>query len=823
MIASASVWTARACAIVSVGLLARVFFAGGETAPGAWTVFIAFGLPYVVLLLLLMKPRPAVLALAAGTAGVAFVGLAPLAGLSILFSGFAVSRSQVTSIESLILLVLVQVLLVSAAIAGYVAFPRDQRRPEIWAVALLVPTFYAFLAVFVVRGRERTVSERRTQKAAMVFGNERAMQVALKEVQKCLHGYATRHPDEGFPHTPTALAAAGCRDARLAAPGADGYRIEFLPGVSDPSGRVKLYSLCARPVADQVTGRMAIVTNQTERSARVTASGSQPTSCADMWSSQNEMPFRMEHCLLSWAAQNPAKGYPDSLDKVGPQGTGCLAVRREWGPVYRNSAVAFGFEWFYRPALRGADGAIRSFVIHGRPVWYDRRSQTPSLRLDDGVLRATSENRLARSTDLGWEDYERSRSALRRAARPTPNPEEGLVGDPQAPKAPAEVFAAGEKRAAQGDLVGAFEAYTDACAREFALACYETGRAYERGLGTKRDLSRAFEAYRQGCDLDSGNACERLALRADRGEDSAANLEDAVDLYWQACNKRSRPGCRRLSDMFDAGRGVLADPDRAVQPETQRDNNRFPGSVRVTMPPDQPPAAPRGTQTRIAGAPMLGASLLRPRYRLLEWSLLEAGAGFVVTVDDRAVFLTSGRALFDAGRFPRSSNGDIDLGAEIRTLDLFDLETGGRVGSAERLLVCQPCRTALRSEGDFVAFEVSEPVTFRSLPLAEHPPGLGDRVWVVLSDPVTNAPTLLPAVVSASANDGSSFQASIDAAGGFALRAGLPVLDGAGRVLGMNSSDANGTRGRTTAIAGTVQGIRRAVRESRKASLAAPP
>jgi hypothetical protein len=67
--------------------------------------------------------------------------------------------------------------------------------------------------------------------------------------------------------------------------------------------------------------------------------------------------FKLVKCSRQFATQHPMSGYPESLDQVGPNGTGCLP---------EDSVTGFykGFSVSYHPGMRSAHGTIDSFTIN---------------------------------------------------------------------------------------------------------------------------------------------------------------------------------------------------------------------------------------------------------------------------------------------------------------------------------------------------------------------------------------------------------------------------------------------------------------------------
>lgn len=67
--------------------------------------------------------------------------------------------------------------------------------------------------------------------------------------------------------------------------------------------------------------------------------------------------FKLVKCSRQFATQHPLSGYPESLDQVGPQGTGCL-------PEDSLTGNYKGFSVSYHPGMRSAHGTIDGFTIN---------------------------------------------------------------------------------------------------------------------------------------------------------------------------------------------------------------------------------------------------------------------------------------------------------------------------------------------------------------------------------------------------------------------------------------------------------------------------
>ena len=67
--------------------------------------------------------------------------------------------------------------------------------------------------------------------------------------------------------------------------------------------------------------------------------------------------FKLVKCSREFATQHPGSGYPESLNQVGPDGTGCLPEDSVTGSYN-------GFSVSYHPGIRNAHGTIDSFTIN---------------------------------------------------------------------------------------------------------------------------------------------------------------------------------------------------------------------------------------------------------------------------------------------------------------------------------------------------------------------------------------------------------------------------------------------------------------------------
>lgn len=85
-----------------------------------------------------------------------------------------------------------------------------------------------------------------------VYESQRRATVALQRIAACAAQYRSARPAKGFPGNLGALGpgGTGCLGPRLAAGEKDGYRFQFTPGATDPSGRRGGYAILARPKID---------------------------------------------------------------------------------------------------------------------------------------------------------------------------------------------------------------------------------------------------------------------------------------------------------------------------------------------------------------------------------------------------------------------------------------------------------------------------------------------------------------------------------------------------------------------------------------------
>jgi hypothetical protein len=88
---------------------------------------------------------------------------------------------------------------------------------------------------------------------------------------------------------------------------------------------------------------------------------------------------------MSYSAAQPGGSFPNSLEPLGNPARDALQF-----------AQSEGYQIQYTPAVSGADGAIRSYVLQARPGNFGYRSFYAD---ESGQLHVTRENRAATSQD----------------------------------------------------------------------------------------------------------------------------------------------------------------------------------------------------------------------------------------------------------------------------------------------------------------------------------------------------------------------------------------------------------------------------------------
>lgn len=179
---------------------------------------------------------------------------------------------------------------------------------------------------------------------------------AVKSVlPACIAQYVAKHGQPGYP---TSLNEVPCAD--LAPEVKQHFLISYTPEVTDASGVIRSYMLCAAPRDPNRFDRVFVADDVNHSSGSVAGlpppTGEDDTStwaaCAAGWEGNTRQQIRT--CAIHYARQHPAEGYPPSLDAL----TSCL-------PPTTEKARRANVVWLnkYVPSRPDAAGLIRSFSI----------------------------------------------------------------------------------------------------------------------------------------------------------------------------------------------------------------------------------------------------------------------------------------------------------------------------------------------------------------------------------------------------------------------------------------------------------------------------
>jgi len=485
------------CLILSMFLIAwygrLTLVEAGPPSAGriALGLIASIALPYVLALLVLGVGRRARgLALAGGTALVALVPIAPFVGVMLLFIGFSTTRAQVTAVLVSAGFVIVQLLLLGAAIVAHRGLADQERVGGAWAVGIAAPMMYAFLWFGVARGTTLMTERRRTGSQQ----SEHAARDAVRAIRGCLGRYADAHPERGFPATLAELGSMGsaCLPEDLVSE-ERGYRVTYLPGVADARGVVHLFSLCAEPLRYASTGYTTFVVDESGMGADAYPTGStdeSAVSCPAAWRTQSGALRAVKHCLLRYAARDPAHGYPATLAPLADDG--CLVLE---GLHVSDGGRSFFWSnddgYAYDPGPADDDGRIRSFELSQAS-----RSGSRSVLIDETGAVHEAEARAATRQDPAPEVGEERRCR-----------EDGNV---QACFSLAWKYETG--RGVRVDPARALDLYELACGRDDVQGCLSGGSLFERVPELTADPQRQVALFKRACTLGDVNGCEQWKL-----------------------------------------------------------------------------------------------------------------------------------------------------------------------------------------------------------------------------------------------------------------------------------------------------------------------
>ncbi len=97
-------------------------------------------------------------------------------------------------------------------------------------------------------------------------------------------------------------------------------------------------------------------------------------------------------CSWTFAEKYPELGFPSGLDLLGPAGIECL----EEGLL---DGEEFDYRFQYVPGSPSETGAITTYTVTARPLWYSRRTRRSLFSDESTIIRYTEHNRPANADD----------------------------------------------------------------------------------------------------------------------------------------------------------------------------------------------------------------------------------------------------------------------------------------------------------------------------------------------------------------------------------------------------------------------------------------
>jgi hypothetical protein len=494
---------------------------------------------------------------------------------------------------------LIPVLAVSSFAAASALRSRHAVTPAVviaGLAALVVPILFWTAWRHATKGQARQQGEESRQ----VTMNEIAANRHVWRIAECARQHALEHPEAGYPSSLDAVGAAGagCLVGQVA--NAPGYDVWYTPGLRDGSGRIRLFTICARPTSYAKTGRETYV--EDERAERRGVGPSRPDrptdslSCAAAWPQEFGY-FRsgVKHCVLRYAAEHPDRGYPDRIAEVGPAGSGCLGVEGRGIFAIEGDALKVGrSQYIYLPGRRDASGRITGFSIYLVEGSYSSLiDETGALRIryDGGLVRRTDPTveaaqqlraakggadgantaRLERLCDDGKADacLDLGQGRLRRRAAvwppgDRPTPDAGLDALSRACELGAAEGCLGHGRALAEETPSAHPAescrdYERACVLGEGTGCWRSGKCL-----LDEDRSGARSRFERGCRAGASEACVAAAIMA-LAEPATArtSMSDVLGRLETACMEGDPAGCAPLARVYATGAVTGPDPERA--------------------------------------------------------------------------------------------------------------------------------------------------------------------------------------------------------------------------------------------------------------------
>jgi hypothetical protein len=240
---------------------------------------------------------------------------------------------------------------------------------------------------------------------------------------------------------------------------------------------------------------------------------------------------KIKHCLVAYAAANPARGYPADFAPLGPAGNGCLLAvtwptpERDWFSA-RGVNASDDRRYAYVPGKPLADGRIASFEVVSTRKWL--YTLVEEMMTSEGTFHAAERRTPTRADPAPDAMLERIR------ARVKDNEASMKVMD---------------RRCAEGSMPDCgelahlelrYEKYgrTD---KLWDQAC--AGGHEESCLFSLKYLGEIEARWKKSCDLNERLGCETMYQhRASRVRSEAQTLK-------RGCERQERADCERLVEM----------------------------------------------------------------------------------------------------------------------------------------------------------------------------------------------------------------------------------------------------------------------------------
>lgn len=351
---------------------------------------------------------------------------------------------------------------------------------------------------------------------------------AVERIRECLIRFSRAQPRIGVPDSLAALGPAGtdCLDAELTGASAEPYRITFVPGVRDATGRAHIFMVCAKPARDILDGVETHVADEggLARAVGTDYDDGRSLSCAQAGHWDYDPLRHVKLCLLVHADRERGTGYPSDLLGFGPEGNGCLVLRAD-GRAKLHDTV---------------------FETQEGLLYYEPDKVVPRTRFQLRYTRNVSRHRV---------EYLTTETGSRHAAL-----DEGKGATRESPE--AETFLAALIAGDEADRVRQHELRASCDAGRF-VDCYEL--AHRRLLWN--DFAEASKLWRTACDRGVAESClyDRKRLEAYRdvwsvrcggGDADACWVERAHDpnsVYYhalglrRACEDGKRASCEAIA------------------------------------------------------------------------------------------------------------------------------------------------------------------------------------------------------------------------------------------------------------------------------------